>query len=249
MKITINDLSFQYSFYDKETALKSLYDFIEICRKIESGNFHNVEPKTYSKKIDPSIEIAPGQNLYKILQSFKTKEQRIYLLGLLTSRPTPKPISDTPFILDGKRSYVCAHACENMIVSLLSHSFFENETIQGFLASKEIEIKNLSKEQHIMIHRDVLGLRIYKANAVKHKRNKENAYGKGKIASIMDLTDAEGQELLDKAVCINGKLFGRKNGHNYAFQCEGDVSYHGYQVSDLSENILLELDKYKYKWN
>lgn len=245
MKITINDLSFKYPFYDKQTALAKLHDFIEICQKIESGILHNVDG-ICSTRIDPSTEMAPGCNLYKILQSFETKDQKRYLLGLLTSRPAPEPISDNPFILDGKRSYVCAHACENMVVSLLSHSFFQNEVILGLLEDQEIEIKNLSKKQHFKKHRKILGLRVYKANAVKHKRNKENAYGKGKTASIMDLTDAEGQELLDKAICVNGKLFGRKSGHNYAFQCEGDVFYHGYQVSDLNDNILLELDKNKW---
>lgn len=62
----------------------------------------------------------------------------------------------------------------------------------------------------------------------------------------MDLEQEEAQELLDKAISVNGRLYGRKNGVDYAFQNTQDIVYHGYRADDLSDNIRRELNKYEW---
>lgn len=128
-------------------------------------------------------------------------------------------------------------------VSLRSNEAFLKENIEVLYKGNAINLKNISCDNHIFIHRQDLGLRIYKANDKKHKPDRYNEYGKGKVASPMDLTEDEAQQLLDKAVCIKGSLYGRKHGINYAFQNERDVYYHGYQVNDLGDDIIRELDR------
>lgn len=71
----------------------------------------------------------------------------------------------------------------------------------------------------------------------------KNFYGKGKVGSRMDLDDEEAQELLNKAIYIKGRLYGKKNGAYYAFQKERDVYYHAYRADDLGEDKKNILDK------
>lgn len=94
---------------------------------------------------------------------------------------------------------------------------------------------------------ELLGIRIYEANATKHKKDRDNPYGKGKVASPMDLSDEEAQELLDHAIWIKQRLYARKGNRNYAFQNTKDCIYHGYIAEDLGDDILAVL--YERKWD
>lgn len=83
----------------------------------------------------------------------------------------------------------------------------------------------------------------YCIGILKHKFDRENYYGKGKVGSRMDLSDEEAQELLNKAIYIKGRLYAKKDDHYYAFQREQDIIYHGYRVDDLRDDIKKTLDK------
>ncbi len=100
---------------------------------------------------------------------------------------------------------------------------------------------------HLRFHRKALGIRIYEANIKKHKKERENYYGRGKVASPMDLSDLEAQELLNRAIWIKNRLYARKGTHNYAFQHTGNCIYHGYIADDLGDDILSVL--YREKWD
>ena len=80
----------------------------------------------------------------------------------------------------------------------------------------------------------------------KHKKDRDNPYGKGKVASPMDLPDEEAQELLDRAVFIKNRLYARKGKNNYAFMNTIGCIYHGYIAADLGDDILTELNKTKW---
>ena len=129
------------------------------------------------------------------------------------------------------------------MISLLSNSIFASPIIKGIVDYKEVKIRNLSKEEHIDFYRNELGIRRYVANDKKHKFDKENFYGKGKVGSRMDLHDEEAQALLNRAIYIKGRLYAKKNGYYYAFQNERDVYYHGYRAEDLGEDIKSKLDR------
>lgn len=125
----------------------------------------------------------------------------------------------------------------------MSDELFERPVVESIIDCERIELRNIAHEDHINFYRKELGIRRYSANSNKHKFDRENPYGKGKIASRMNLNDSDAQELLNKAVYIDGRLYAKKNGYYYAFQNEGDIIYHGYRADDLKENITRKLDK------
>lgn len=145
------------------------------------------------------------------------------------------------------KSFLCAAAKADGLASMETNEDFKQTGIIGTIDGKTTEIRNISCEEHIYFHRKILGIRIYKANDKKHKKDRANAYGKGRIGSPMDLSDEEAQELLNHAIWIKQHLYARKGKHNYAFQNEQDCVYHGYIADNLSEDILKEL--YKRKWD
>lgn len=246
MKITVNDLAFEFPLYEKAQTMNAVSQFIKICKKLESIVCHNVE-RLVRIEVDKEKELYPTGTLYRIIQEIPDRDERRYFLGLLVDRGKAEIQVDKPFIYKGLKSFACAAAKDNALVSLETEDGFRRAEIMGLIDSREVQIKNISCESHIRYYWDMLGIRLYEANKEKHKKNRENAYGKGKIASPMDLPDEEAQELLDHAVWIKQRLYGRKGNRNYAFQNTRECIYHAYIADDLDEDILTEL--YQEKWD
>lgn len=133
------------------------------------------------------------------------------------------------------------------MVSLESEEGLKESELEGTIRGEKVVIRNISREEHLYCHRLQLGIRIYEASEEKHKKDKENHYGKGKVASPMDLAGKEAQKLLDRAIWIKNRLYARKGKKNYAFQNTRDCVYHGYIAKDLSDDILSKL--YQVKWD
>ena len=177
------------------------------------------------------------------MQNFETREERTFLLGLLTNQGTYRSEQGNPCWIAEKESLVCTYAVNNILISLLSHTLFETPVVKAIITGEAVDIRNLSKEEHIDYYRKDLGIRRYAANDKKHKKDRDNPYGKGKIGSRMDLHKEEAQDLLNKAVEIKGRLYAKNNGYYYAFQNERDIDYHGYRADDLGDDIKRQLDK------
>ena len=242
MIAVINDVSFQYPFATKKLAIEYVHKFLDICQRIKREEVTNVhEIKT--GVIDTQREISPDFKLIQLLQDFQTREERTFLLGLLTNQGTYCSEQENICQIAEKESLVCIYAIDNILISLLSNELFETPVVKAIVAGEEISLRNLSKEEHINHYRKELGLRRYIANDKKHKFDRENFYGKGKAGSRMDLHDEEAQDLLNKAVEIKGKLYAKKNGYYYAIQNERDIDYHGYRADDLGDDIKSQLDK------
>ncbi|MCI8550043.1 MAG: hypothetical protein HFI68_05530 [Lachnospiraceae bacterium] len=242
MIAVINDVSFQYMFKTKKLAIEYMHKFLDICKRIKKEEVTNVH-EIRTGVIDTQKEISPDFKLIQLLQNFQTREERTFLLGLLTNQGTY--CSEQGFLcqIGEKESLICAYAIDNILISLLSNELFETPVIMGVVAGEEVSLKNLSKEEHINYYRKELGLRRYIRNNKKHKFDRENPYGKGRIGSRMDLQDEEAQDLLNKAIEIKGRLYAKKNGYYYAFQNERDIDYHGYRVDDVGEDVKYQLDK------
>ncbi len=219
-----------------------MHQFLDLCKRVKKEEVTNID-EIKTGVIDTQIEISPDFKLIQLLQGFQTREERTFLLGLLTNQGTYRSEEGNPCLIDEKESQVCVYAIDNILISLLSHALFEAPVVKGFFTGEEVYIRNLSKMEHINYYRKELGVRRYVANEKKHKFSRENPYGKGKVGSRMDLHDDEAQELLNKAVKIKGRLYAKKNGKYYAFQNERDVDYHGYRADDLGEDIKRELDR------
>lgn len=242
MVAVINDISFQYPFATRELAIEYVHKFLHICKRIKKEEVTNVD-EIKTGVIDTQSEISPDYKLIQLLQDFQTREERTFLLGLLTNQGTYHSERGIPCYIDEKESFICAYAVDNILISLLSHELFDAPVIRGVIAEKEVDIRNLSKEEHMHHYRKELGIRRYIANDTKHKPNRDNPYGKGKVASRMDLHDKEAQELLNKAVEIRGRLYAKHGDHYYAFQNERDMDYHGYRADDLGDDIKIQLDR------
>lgn len=242
MIAVINDVSFQYQFATKQSAIEYVHIFLDICKRIKKEEVTNVH-EIRTGVIDTQMEISPDFKLIQLLQDFKTREERTFLLGLLTNQGTYRSEQGDFCRIAEKESLVCAYAIDNILVSLLSNVLFEAPMVRGNIAGEEISLRNLSKSEHISYYRKELGLRRYIANSKKHKFDRENPYGKGKVGSRMDLHDEEAQILLNKAVEIKGRLYAKKNGYYYAFQNERDIDYHGYRIDDVGDDIKNQLDR------
>ena len=192
-------------------------------------------------------ELYPTGTLYRIIQEISDQDDKKYFLGLLVNREKAETISEKPFIYKNSESFACAAAKEEGLVSLETEDDFKKTEITGLIDNREVQIKNISCEAHINYYWDMLGIRIYEANKEKHKKDRKNAYGKGKTASPMDLPDEEAQELLDHSIWIKNRLYGRKGNRNYAFQNTKDCIYHAYIADDLGDDIIAKL--YENKWD
>ncbi len=242
MIAVINDVSFQYPFATIELAVENMHQFLDICKRIEKEEVTNIQ-EIKTGFIDSQMEIGPDYKLIQLIQEFKDREERSLLISILTNKGTYREENGDICRIDGKNSSVCAHGIGNILVSLLSNPLFSHPILKGNVDEKEVELRNLSKDEHIDYYRNELGLRRYIANDKKHKFDRENPYGKGKIGSRMDLRDEEAQELLNKAVYIKGRLYAKKDGCYYAFQNERDIDYHGYCADNLGEDIKYQLDR------
>lgn len=241
MIAVINDVSFRYPYATAEFAIDCMHQFLDICKRIEKEEVTNIDG-IKTGVIDTQIDIAPNYKLIQLIQEFKGREERTLLLSILTNRGTYKVEEGDVCIINGQESFICSQGIDNVLVSLLSDFTFSTQVINAILEKKEVELRNISKNEHIDYYRNELGLRRYIANDKKHKFDRENSYGKGKIGSRMDLRDEEAQILLNKAVYIKGRLYAKSNGHYYAFQNERDIDYHGYRADDLGEDIKRQLD-------
>ncbi len=245
MEIAINDIAFRVPFYTKNDAIDSIRKFLRICKYVESQKCTKVTGLVI-EDIDKSFEIAPGCKLFSLIQQFQTREERSYLLSLLTNRGKMRHVEGEAFVSRGMSSMLCAWALDKAVISLESCAEFKKDYINGTIGEVSVQLKNIADGEHLRIHSELLGIRIYQANNKKHKVDRENYYGKGKVASIMDLSDEEAQNLLDKAIFVDGKLYGQKSDSYYAFQCTKDNIYHGYKVNNLSEKIVRELNHFRW---
>lgn len=239
MKAAINDLSFKRAFPSKQEAIEKVRQWMDICKKIESGEMTAVK-KLYLDNINTSAEIAPDFPLINLIKDFQTRDERSYLIHLLANLSSPE-YEEEVFVWNDENSKICAWAKDDIVVSLESDVAFEQSIIKGEIASKQVLIKNISHLKHMNLYAELLGIRCYEPN----KKHGRVAYidTVGRHVAPMDLDGKEAQKLLNKAIEIDGNLFGKKGDKYYSFQRHHRNCYHGYQNNDLSEHITREIDK------
>lgn len=244
MNVAINDLAFQRSLYNRNDALRAVEKFIHICHMMESIKCHNVN-RIVRSDIDKTRELYPGKTIYSVIQEIPVREERTYFLGLMVNRGVQYAMPEEAFVFHDMKSYICAAVKDDAMVSIETDPVFSDSLLSGMIGESTVSIRNISDDRHIHEYRELLGLRIYMANDRKHKKDRFNAYGKN-IASPMRLEGVEAQELLDRAIEINGRLYAQKGDVNYAFQQEQICIYHGYEDYDLPANILSQLNQIRW---
>lgn len=239
MIAAINDMPFQERFSCKEEAINKIRQWMEVCKKIESEESTAIE-RLYAIPIDSSAEIAPGYRLIQLVNDFLPKDEKRYLIHLLTNLNKPDTLPKEPFVFGIRTSYICAWAKDQMIISLESNLSYSDSKLKGIQNSKSVELKNIVNEDHIKSYKHLLGIRIYEPN----KKHRKEAYvdAAGRYVDAMDLNEEEAQKLLNKAIEINGNLYGKRHGQYYCFQKHHDNYYHGYQNNELGLHITKKID-------
>lgn len=237
MKVAINDLSFQYRFYDWKMADDALHDFLNNCMEIKKKQYYNVEG-IWSQSIDRNVELAPGHTLIKLIQNFETREQRGLLISLFANAPTV--LSNIPFCLDDKQSYMCAYAKDGAVISLNSNKLFSETSIIGKLDGITHKIRNIAHPIHICYHSAALGRRIYQPNPKHHRK----AYMRADmVVSPMDLSIEDAQKALDEAIEVEGRLFAKVGDVYYEFRAHQANYYHGYRNTQVEHDILRKIEQ------
>lgn len=239
MIVVINDLSFKRKFLDKNEAIKKVRQWMNICKKIESKEITAVE-EIYSVMLNTSAEIAPEYPLIELVKEFETRDERRYLIHLLTNLSQPENMPKAPFCLGEESSDICSWAKEKSVISLESDCLFGESILEGKINQEKVLIKNISKNDHIELYEEFLGIRHYEANKKHRKQSYIDAAGRNVAA--MDLSDMEAQELLNCAIEIEGNLYGKRNGRYYSFRRHHDNYYHGYQNNNLALHIRNKID-------
>ena len=238
MKVAINDLSFQYCFYDLKTADDALHEFLGNYLEIKKERYRNVV-EIRGAKIDCEFELVPGYKLFKLIQNFKTHDERWLLISLLANAPS---ISNTgsPVCIDGKTSYACAFAKDGAVISLNSHFLFSNPTLKGELDGRPCDIRNIAQFVHISQHSAVLGRRKYE----KNPKHRQAAYSRADTTvSPMDLSDTDAQEALDQAVEVNGRIFAKIGDIYYELRNHHENVYHGYRNDQIEADIKKKIEQ------
>lgn len=113
MRITVNDLAFEFPLYEQTRTMAAVKKFMSTCRKLESIYCHNVE-RLVRSDIDKEKEIYPGGNLYRIVREIEDRDDRKYFLGLLVNREKISQLPEKTFVYKNKESFACAMAREGM---------------------------------------------------------------------------------------------------------------------------------------
>lgn len=242
MIAAINDIALGRIMPGKEVAIQRIRDWMEIYKKLEAKGTSAVE-RLYSVPFDKTTEVAPGYKLIQLVKEFKDVDDRRYLIHLLTNldRPRAEDLPKEPFCFEGEESKICAWAKDGIVISIATACIFSSDTLEGKQAGQETVIKNIAKQQHIDTYKELLGIRIFEANP-KHRKKAYYSAG-GRYVDAMDLSDSEAQDLLDRAIEIDGKLYGSINGKYYCFQRHHDNYYHAYQNEKLDLHIRKQIDQ------
>lgn len=244
MIFTINDLAINCQSKTPYDALENIRTLIEIIKKLKSLGL--LTKLSTNKKIR-GIKLAPNYYLEKLLNSNDlTKDEKLYLKTVLVNANIITVEDKIKFIINGVPSSLLGYTYTHnaFTISLNTDSIFSSPLLSGQLdvvsSISTVSLNNISKPEHIQLHKDYLGIRIYESNP-KHKVN----YGWG---SPMDLDDLIAQKVLDTAIASpNNKnhLINYYNNKYYSFRRHHNNCFHGYIDESLPENFQILLAQYK----
>lgn len=235
MKTVINDISFEYMFSSREEAISAFHDWLDICKEMSHEKVRRVQ-EFYGNSMNTSLEIAPNYRIIQLIQEFKDREDRRRLLGILLNSRSYEVNDNSKVYINKKEFKAGAFAYDNgILISLCSDLLFENDKIEAEYEEGKIEIDNLSRKNHIQTHSEKLGIRYYEHNK-KHGKRSYLRSG-GVVASEMDVTLEEAQQILNGAIEINGHLYGYYNCSFYEFKKTEKNIYHGYKNTELPKEL------------
>ena len=251
MIVAINDISFLVGFKSKYDAQQALIQFGETALGIRDERVSKVNASVdivNSSNVNKNLLLAPEYTLIQALNDLKqeNREKYLFILQIMTQCG----ISDTneckeEFSICGMSSRHCAQYRNHFLLSMCSAEIFLQEKITGFLTNGvECTIRNLSNSEHKYVYWKELGFREYEWNT-KHGMS-EYFRAHGIKVNIAPETDELGQELLNHAVEVNGRIFAvdkARNNRIFEFRHSYANKYHGYLQQEISKDMAQKILK------
>lgn len=242
VRVAVNDVSFRQTAKNKYIVKDAALKFIHTRKRLLSPDVTAVNKVYGTSGIDMTFPLADGFSLYDLLKEMEEIEKANLLDAILSPEPPEKECRDNLLYYDGEPSYVCAWAKDGFLLSFCLTTEFEKDHIWMTDGKNEIIIKNIAEVSHIEeVYQTELGVRKYVHNP-KHRQNEYMMKGAQPV-SPFTLTEMEGQSVLNSAVEIKGRLYGRYRGKYYCFQREQGNCYHGYEGTDLDRDMRRQIDK------
>lgn len=249
MKITFNKAAYCVKLPSLEEAGNVYKNYIDVFFMLKKESRITEGIEFFGEIVDTQQRItSQGHTIYDLKKcwgKYGVDRQRMLLrmfsmMASGKSSPTP---SKTVQLGDIKFK-IPAEEKQAMLISIETAREYKEPFLEGILEDQPAyRMLNISRADHIEVHRIPLGIRIYQSNP-KHKKI-ETSLGKGLKIAPMTLEDKEAQELLNKAIQIDKErtLYAVKDGKCYAFPEHepGKKIYHGYELknpSDLIKNKL-----------
>lgn len=243
MLIVLNDIAFGFKFQNKYVAIEKVKELIELI--INLRKFNPTFRISACQRLG-NVELADGYFLSQLFSEPQEVFERKYQTALKTFFLNPNIIASGEGVIKYKeqesRQLAATYEATGFLLSLVSEEDFLKEVVECDYCGNhldewtQVEIKNISIEEHISIYRHMLPIRKYEFNP-KHKVN-------GGWGSEMDLSDDEAQEALNNAVEANSDtkhLIVKYKGNYYSFRSHIDIYYHGYKDETMPQNLKSKL--------
>ena len=242
MDIAINDISFMYKMSSLEEAKSALLKLENVTTYLKSDSVTKVRYiMNDDYKVNAATLMTDSHSLSAIIQSIQDIETKRRLIDLLVNCNTVHA-TDIPVVtIEGNKSELCSLFKDSFVVSLCSNKLFVKNVLDAIYEDAKIQIRNISDRTHVDYYRSELGIRVYEKNP-KHS-TKEYTRSGGENVSIMPLEDDIAQKVLNRAIEIDGKLYGMLEGEFYEFPRTRDNIFHGFQRMDLDVHIKQEIQR------
>lgn len=249
MNIAVNDLSFIKGFQSFEDAVKAVNKFCELLRFLRDEKVSGVEVPMEirnSNNVHPDMTITPdGYTLRDVLFDIKTKDNNkyLFLITIFTKYTQIKNAygEEDVFVFDEMESKHCARYRNDFLLSLDSGEKFLSPVLNGTINRENpIGIKNIADELHIYQYWEPLGYRRYELNP-KHKKMRNYVRNKGMSVGMAPKTDELGQQMLNKAIAYQGKLYSvdvEDDNAIYEFPKTQQNIFHAFKREDLQPDMI-----------
>ncbi|MFW0758318.1 hypothetical protein ACN1C3_26950 [Pseudomonas sp. H11T01] len=239
MKVYINDASIAgqaINEVESISLLKMLATAVDASISLAHGG------KAYRTRDLPSRVIMPDVTVHTLLSCYLNNHQygevAQYILATLLRRPVDKLYHELPEHTITDENGQCLKTtcfdsavqapCGALVISAVKSAV---STRQSFTVNSSLfgqkKIANVCDEEVIRAQ-----VWVFEHNP---KHQKKPTMNKGSIASVMDLTPPEAQEVLSNGVMVGNRVYGYRNEAWYQFHRHEHGLYHGFRI-ELEDN-------------
>ncbi|WP_026491187.1 hypothetical protein [Butyrivibrio sp. XPD2002] len=230
MSLVINELSL-VGFADKYAFFIAI-DMLDSIINELNNKFGIRIQDIFGKDINPLMLVTEELNYSQLLKEIPDRECRSRMFSLLVNTREYCDAKNALFV-EGVEAKGASYAYfdNGVMVSLSSRELFNRELVDCYDSDNNIcSVRNIAENAHIYEHANYIIVRVYQPNE-KH-REKEYIRSFGEEVSEMDLDDETAQQVLNKAIVLNDRLYGVYNGEIYEFRKTLNYIYHGYKLKD-----------------